>query len=229
MTDTILLRLGVLLGLMTAGSAAAPLSASSPPPRIAAMAIGKRSGYTYTWYTDGTSSEGAYDGLARYRPLEAFDTPPGKSPEAIVGIVHFMIRPRHGNYLVYYLDGTFTRGNALHTARYSAAAGYPYSLPDGRTPADILALAGRRAEGTLRVYAFYRDGTFSVGTTDDLAAEQPPRPFTLPEGLQPTHLAAAATNRKGELVAWYDTGVFTIGVPSAPASLQAPRPYRTGR
>ncbi|WP_436398835.1 serine hydrolase [Roseobacter sp. S98] len=62
-----------------------------------------------------------------------------------------------------------------------------------------------------RVHAWYRNGTYSVGTSSDLAAYQQPRSYTVAEGREAHDLHAVAFNPQGHAYAWYKDGTRSIG------------------
>lgn len=63
-------------------------------------------------------------------------------------------------------------------------------------------------------YTWYADGTFSRGSTTNLAAHNPPDSFNLPKDQRPIDIREIAINNKNEVYTWYDDGSYSIGTPS---------------
>jgi CubicO group peptidase (beta-lactamase class C family) len=62
-----------------------------------------------------------------------------------------------------------------------------------------------------RVYAWYCDGTRSVGTSSDLAAHEKPTKFTLPPGKTLLDLQAIAISKDSRVYCWYLDATLSIG------------------
>ncbi|WP_298837945.1 serine hydrolase [uncultured Roseobacter sp.] len=62
-----------------------------------------------------------------------------------------------------------------------------------------------------RVYAWYRNGTVSIGTSANLTAYQAPRSFTVAEGREIKDLHAVAISPDDHVYAWYKDGTRSIG------------------
>ncbi|MEM1181925.1 MAG: serine hydrolase domain-containing protein [Acidobacteriota bacterium] len=62
-----------------------------------------------------------------------------------------------------------------------------------------------------RVYTYYDNGQFSVGTTSDLDAYEPPTDFNLPGNQDPRDIQAMATATTGHVFTWYRDGRASIG------------------
>jgi CubicO group peptidase (beta-lactamase class C family) len=56
-----------------------------------------------------------------------------------------------------------------------------------------------------KVYAYYRDGTYSVGTSADLAQHAAPKPYTLPAGTRIIDLRGISMTGAGHVYSWFDT------------------------
>lgn len=65
-----------------------------------------------------------------------------------------------------------------------------------------------------RIYFWYDDGTFSVGTMGDSEAYSSPANYTMPSGKTPEDIVGMDTHRYGNRVyTWYRDGTFSIGNP----------------
>ncbi|WP_300037721.1 serine hydrolase domain-containing protein [uncultured Roseobacter sp.] len=62
-----------------------------------------------------------------------------------------------------------------------------------------------------RVYAWYRNGTVSIGTSGNLTAHQQPRSFRVAEGKELRDLHAVAISPDDHVYAWYKDGTRSIG------------------
>lgn len=96
----------------------------------------------------------------------------GKGAHQIVG----MSINKDDRVYTWYDDGMVTVGTSSNLEAYTAQ--YPYTLPPGRTPSDIVEIAIHPT--TQRVYAYYADYTYSIGTSNDLDAHEPPNWYVTP-------------------------------------------------
>ncbi|MEM8997763.1 MAG: serine hydrolase domain-containing protein [Acidobacteriota bacterium] len=62
-----------------------------------------------------------------------------------------------------------------------------------------------------RVYTYYDNRQFSIGTTSDLDAHAPPANYTLPPGQSPQDIQAMAAATSGHVFTWYRDGRASIG------------------
>ena len=102
-----------------------------------------------------------------------------------------------------------------------------YVMPADKTPSDIMAIAYSTTEG---VVTYYRDGTFSRGTIDDLGAiEQPDEdnPYMFLNGnggsgssLDHERIVGVDENSAGDMVWWRSDGKYAIGDYLDPTSVQ---------
>ncbi|KAB2897674.1 MAG: hypothetical protein F9K40_12490 [Kofleriaceae bacterium] len=118
-------------------------------------------------------------------------------------------------------DGTVTAGTSYDLELYRAR--YPFTLPPGRTIADIRGIGIASDD---RVYTYYVDGTVSVGTTADLDAHVAPYDYDLAykaTGVryQPNELLAIGISDEDHVYAWYSDGYVSWGTSDNPG--QQPR------
>ena len=154
------------------------------PDSIVGMAIAKNTGNVFAWFRGGTVSSGTSERLDAYRKKYPYKLPQGITPDDIVGMG---IAGDTGHVFAWYKDGTVSSGTSDNLDKHRKR--YPYSLPGGITPMDIVGMAisyhPRRPGIALgipsRVYAWYRNGTVSAGTSDDLDKSEEMHPFILPE------------------------------------------------
>lgn len=73
-----------------------------------------------------------------------------------------------------------------------------------------------------RVYAWYRNGTFSIGSSSNLARHEAPSAFTLPSGKRLSDIRAIGITQNVPPVCfvWYDDRSFSVGTPEALGSVQ---------
>jgi hypothetical protein len=84
-----------------------------------------------------------------------------------------------------------------------------YSLPPGKSPGDIM---GMGIAGDDHVYAWYRDGTVSSGTSTDLDRFRPPARYSLAPGRSPADVVAIDIACSDDHVyVWYSDGTVSSG------------------
>jgi CubicO group peptidase (beta-lactamase class C family) len=64
-----------------------------------------------------------------------------------------------------------------------------------------------------RVFAWYVNGTFSEGSSDNLARHSAPKQYTLPPGKTPTDVRGIAIDQIGQVWTWYSDRTRSIGTP----------------
>ncbi len=143
------------------------------------------------------------------RDLDAYRSPRQyrlKSPgAAVVGIA---IAGSNDVVYAWYADGTVSAGDSVNLA--ARRSPYPYSLPPGKQPSDIvdLAIAGSNDH----VYAWYRDRTVSSGTSADLDYYRAPQPYSLPSGKTPDDIVGIGIAGSNDVVfTWYSDGTVSSG------------------
>ena len=127
------------------------------------------------------------------------------APADIVGID---IAWDTGHTYAWYRDGTVSSGRSGDLGQHRTR--YPYVLPPGYQPADIVGIAhsghaeqgkGMQVKTLPAVYAFYRDGRYSVGVSNNLAKFQKPAPYHLPSGKQPQDIVGVSYSGR-ERMTW---------------------------
>jgi CubicO group peptidase (beta-lactamase class C family) len=73
-----------------------------------------------------------------------------------------------------------------------------------------------------KVYAFYSDGTRSVGTTSDLDKHEKPVKFSLPPGKTVLDVQAVAIAKNSRVYWWYDDATLSIGTSTDADAHRAP-------
>ncbi len=94
--------------------------------------------------------------------------------QSIVGI---SIACSNDHVYAWFADRRVTSGTSSNLGSYQPP--HAYSLPAGKTPADVI---GVGIAGNDHVYAWYRDGTASSGTSTDLGHYRAPYHYSLPAG-----------------------------------------------
>lgn len=120
------------------------------PQDIIAIDIGGPNDHVYTWYQDGTVSEGWSQDLTAYQDRTPFTLPAGKLVSDIVGIA---IAGSDDHVYAWYSDGTVSEGWSQDLDFYEAP--YPYALPSGRKIGHIIDMA--IAGSSDLVYTWYHD------------------------------------------------------------------------
>jgi len=122
-------------------------------------------------------------------------------------IVGISIACSNDHVYTWYSDGTVSVGTSENLSAYEAP--HFYSLPFGKTPADIVEIG---IAGNDHVYTWYRDQTLSVGTSTDLDKYQPRHPDRLTLGTSPDSIVGidiACSN--DHVYAWFRDGRVSSG------------------
>jgi CubicO group peptidase (beta-lactamase class C family) len=119
----------------------------------------------------------------------------------------------------WYTDGRYDIGSSEDLDSISSAPSQVYQRPPGQDIVDIVAIA--RGGSQDRVYSWYRDGSYAVGTPDDLAAFSYVRPGDDPafESRRIDTIVGIGVHKTADLFyAYYHDGVVTSG--DSPANLE---------
>lgn len=125
---------------------------------------------------------------------------------------------------VYYwrADGRVNIGSPSDHDAHLAWDGF-YTLPEGRSPEDILG-AAIDVEGV--VYMFYNNGTYSYGTYLRPGAGGSGLPFSLPAGYRASDiLGVAFAKSDNDLYTWFDDGYRSVGTPEDLDRFESPEPF----
>ena len=140
-----------------------------------------------------------------------------------------------GHTYAWYRDGTVSSGTSDDLSRHRTR--YPYVMPPGYTPADIVGVAHAtypksdkkpggyyKTETLPAVFVFYRDGKYSIGISNNLAKFLAPRPYELPPGKRPEDIVGVSfsgrekitldmltNNRDMAFFAFYADGTVSAG------------------
>lgn len=193
------------------------------PAQIAGMGIAGDD-RVYAWYVDGTTSSGTTAALGSHRaPAPYTSVPPVlERPQQAPGdVVGMGIACSDSHVYAWYRDGTVSSGRSADLDAYRAQSAY--SLPPGKTPADI---AGMGIAGDDHVYAWYRDGSVSSGTSTDLDRYGVPSSYSLPSGKMPSQIVGMGIACSNDHVyAWYDDGQVSSGTSRDIDRYKAPYAY----
>jgi len=77
-----------------------------------------------------------------------------------------------------------------------------------------------------RVYTWYSDQTVSVGTSENLAAYQPPHPYSLPFGKTPEDIVGIGIAGNDRVYTWYRDSTVSVGTSTDLDKYQPRHPYR---
>lgn len=168
---------------------------------LVALAVAGSNDRVYAWYRDGRVSSGGSRQLDAHRPPKAFTTPPGLVPGDVVAAA---IAKSDDRVYVWYGNGTVSSGTSTDLDLHRPPQ--PFSLPPGKRVSDLLAVAIARATAAgedERVFAWYADGTVSIGSSRDLDSVRAPYAFSLPPGVVPSDLVDAGIASDDTVYAWY--------------------------
>jgi hypothetical protein len=183
------------------------LPSGKTPRDIVGMGIDGTNNLCFAWYRDGTVSAGSSTNLAAERPPERFVMPTGKTAADIVGMgidgKNNLVFAWYRDGTVS-AGSSRDLGSKRPPASYVLAAGKTPNdviemgidgLALEKAPAVIAELIGnikdkdvtgvidvlKGANEVLKslVFAWYRDGTVSAGTSRELAKARPGSPFTI--------------------------------------------------
>jgi hypothetical protein len=199
------------------------LPAGRSPADIVELGIASDD-HVFAWYSDNTVSSGTTGDLDRYRAPYKYSLVPTipeiveKNPGDIVGIA---IACKDGHTFAWYDDGTVSAGTSTELG--SSRKLYDYSLPPGKTPADIVGIGIAKDD---HVFAWYKDRTVSSGTTGDLDKYRKPYAFSLPPGKTTNDIVAMAIACSDDHVyTWYADGTVSSGTSEDLDLYRAPYHY----
>ncbi len=117
-----------------------------------------------------------------------------------------------GRGYVWYSDGTVSAGdNYIWMRDYIVSQ--PFALPSGKSPSDIVGIAVDK--NTDYCYAFYDDGTYSVGSPTDLAAYSGIQSYLIAPGETYANIIDVAySNNNGMFYVWYNDDKLSAGTES---------------
>lgn len=195
-----------------------PSAAIDLPPPLAidatvGIGIAGKTGVVYAWRRLHTVSAGIPEQLTYER------SPYRWSASVSSNVVETAISSVDRTYM-WFANGTAGRGS---TSDPTSIATWTYSLPGGRTPADIVGIAIRKNTDT--TYAYYDDGTYSRGTTSALGSVSCCTAYALPPGKTSADIVGMDFDPGGKLHTWYDDGTYSVGTSTDLDAYQVPRRY----
>lgn len=125
-------------------------------------------------------------------------------------IVGMSIACSNDHTYTWYVRGNVTEGSSgVLGAIQPYSPPTRYSLPPGKTPGDVV---GMGIAGDDHVYAWYRDGTVSAGTSTDLDRYRPPSRYSLAPGKSPADvLAIDIACSDDHVYVWYSDRTVSSG------------------
>jgi len=198
---------------------------------IAKRHIRPWSDYALVFHTDGSWSMGTTHRVDSVGGGD-YTLPEGKSTRDIVGVAfsHHNKFNQVGFVYIWFSDGTactgsfpsspnrdeqyspkfiLSRSGTIHCG-YDGAAGSPgsggkyfaYTLAKGEPHENVV---GVGIASNALVFAYYRDGTVSAGTSDDLDNKRPAYQYHLPDGLTPGDIIDVGIANDDHVYAFYRT------------------------
>jgi hypothetical protein len=177
------------------------LSSGKEPYDILGSSISNAS-EVYTWFDDGRVSVGTATDLDTTRAQYLYTPASGRTISQIRGIA---ISKVSAWVYAWYSDGTVSAGTSSDLDAYSAPQ--PFTMPAGKSDQDIAEI-DMGPDG--RVYTFYWDGTYSIGTTPTNLGTTATATYSV-DGLLRYFIAGIAIGPTGDVFAWYSTGEATAG------------------
>jgi hypothetical protein len=130
------------------------------------MAIAS-TGVTYVWYANGKLGKGSDTDPTQ--TIYDYVLPGGRTPSSIAGMA---ILKSNNRTHAYYLDGTYSTGTTATPGSTSCCSAY--ALPPGKSAS---AIVGMDFDKNSRLYTWFDDGTYTVGTASDLDFHAGPRRY----------------------------------------------------
>ncbi len=162
--------------------------------------------HVYTWYHNGTVSEGTSTNPAAYGAAVNYALAPTMGPEDVRAIA---IAPNNWVW-VWYEDGTFGAGSSTNLNTYLPRdANTAVSLPSGYSMSYILSVD---IAPNNYVYVWFDDGMTSAGTTSDFDAHIAPRSFSSASGKSRYSIRAMGIAKSNSHVyTWFNDNTVTEG------------------
>jgi len=161
--------------------------------------------HVYTWYHNGTVTEGTSRDPDYYNGSRNFTLPPDMTVEDVRAIA---IAPDSRTW-VWYDDGTYSVGSTGDLDRYEARA-EKVSLPGDYSMLDIVGI-DFAPDGT--VYVWYDNGMQSAGTTVDFDASISPRSYsTAPNKSRYDIRAMGIAKSNSHVYTWFSDNTVLEGV-----------------
>ena len=140
--------------------------------------------------------------------------PSGKQPTDVLDMA---IAKSTDLVYTWYRDGTVSVGSSRRLGE--RVSSQPFSLPPGKRPGDVLALAIGRDD---HVYAWYADGTFSEGTSVELDHYRHSSKFFWPQHRSLDEiLGMAIAGSSGQVYTWLADGTVWRGTAEEPLAERA--------
>ncbi len=180
---------------------------------IVAMAISKTDDHVFTWYDNGTFSEGRSWDLDYFAGPQPYSLPNGKTPVDIRAIAFDQLN----NVVTFYDDKLYTVGspddlNSIKTGDF-----------DVSSTSRIMAIA---CDNSGKFHTWNVDGTKSVGTREDLEQDSSGVSYSVAQGRQPYHIRAIGiAGSDNDVYAWYSNGTVSRGSSQALSDYQSPYDY----
>lgn len=171
---------------------------------------------TESAYLDFQSSVGCSSFVGRTGRAQRVSLATGESGSNVIDVA---LNPRNGHITYFYKRGFATRGDDSNAATHSPH--FKYELPQGLEPGYVV---GIDIDDSGRLFAWYDDGTYSIGTERHFESEAAPAPYALPSGRQPSEIRAISLGDGGEAVAYYRDGTFSAGTPADLGATAASQP-----
>lgn len=128
-------------------------------------------------------------------------------------------------YYYWSSQGTTSRGT-YNTTLSSWDKPYTFELPAGKVASDIVEIAFYgNSNPARRTYVWYRDGTMSIGYSDDLDGQSGPVAYTCPPGKTPANIVGIAMDNSKQVYTWYNDNTYTVGDVTNLASIKSATSY----
>lgn len=168
-------------------------------------------------YVEFHSGTGCSSYIGRVGGRQYVDLATGERASNVVAVA---INPTNDRVTYYFARGFMTVGSPTRADAYKPHA--KYALPAGKTPAEIVDVAGTPSGTTV---TWYDDGTFSEGTFADLGAKSAGGAAVLPPGKTWANVRALSVDAQSQVHAYYRDGTESVGTAGDLASISQPAAF----
>ncbi|MBV8252242.1 MAG: hypothetical protein JO154_06495 [Chitinophaga sp.] len=126
----------------------------------------------------------------------------------------------HNRYYAWYKNGMVSNGDRYDFNSNPFDDYRPFTLPYNKTVNDIVGITCNKANDD--IYTYYKDGTYSVGRTSNLAQYYYGLAYTVPVGKQYSDIKAVGSSTDGTYYFWYNDNTVSYSASPSHSNAQGP-------